>query len=711
MTRTPTRKVRLSRRDLLKVLQVGGLGAAATGAGLLGWQKNAAAQVTGSCRLCTMHCGVIATVQDGHLVRIEGDPTARTKGFICLHGQSMREVVHSPHRLTRPLKRQGDTFVELDWPTALQEIAQRLEAIKLAHGARAVALQTGWPFVRHPLIPFMTRFCQAFGTPNMATVASLCEATGRMGRSLTMGANHWPDVQKARTLFVWGANPYVTAPPFTHLMAAAARRDRHLVVIDPVKTEVARAASLHLQPIPGTDGILALGMIHVVLSNRWHNATFAEQHCGGLEELAASASAWPLQRVEQVTGVPADDVEKAARWFAQDTPSAIWEGLGVEHHKDGIQMVRAISALQAICGQVDVEGTAIPHAHAGPDFWTQQLPMQWRMTTPQPVPPPLDVKPIGYDTYPLFEAFNRQAQANLFANAVLEDDPYPLRGLLLWASNTLLTGPDTARNRKAFDKLDLLVVVDPFLTASAELADYVLPASTFAESPVVHGDADRVEKNALVPPQGGAWPDWRILFELARAAGLGRYFPWETFQEAWDAPRAPYMQDAKHQLMPQPMPPGTPVPRFPTPTGKIELRSTILEAYGYPGVPVFEEPAPSDATYPLMLVTGPRTRVYINSQFHQVPSVAAKLSHPPVGLHPDTAQAYGIQDGANVTVVTAAGRITMVAAVSAAVLKNVVVVPNGWAQASANLLTQSKHLDPVSGFPPFRSLRCRVEPG
>jgi anaerobic selenocysteine-containing dehydrogenase len=701
--------VRLSRRDLLKVLQVGGLGAAAAGAGLLGFQGRARATVQGVCRLCTMHCGVVATVENGHLVRVEGDPTSKTRGFVCLHGHSTPEVVHSPDRVKRPLKRVGDSFVEVGWDQALAEIAERMNRIKAQHGARAVAVQTGWPFVRHPLVPFLHRFCRAFGTPNLATVASLCESSGRMGRALTVGLNVMPDVGRARTLFVWGGNPWVTAPPFTHMVANAANRERHLVVIDPVRTELAALASLHLQLRPGTDGALAMGMLRIILANGWHDRAFVDEHCLGLEALRKSADEWPEERVERVTGVPARDFTQAARWFAQDGPTSVWEGLGVEHHTAGVQMVRAITCLEAVCGHLDVAGGGQLQQPPGPRGGSPFLPAQWRMNTPEPVPPPLDVTPVGYAEYPLFEAINRQAQANLFADAILDDKPYPLRGLILVASNALVTGPDSGRMKEAVHKLDLLVSVDPFLNTSGEMADYVLPSTTFAEAPVVRGNDDGVGANSLVAPQHEARPDWRIIFDLAGALGLGRYFPWTTFQEAMAAPRVPFMEDPAHEL--RPLAERAPSPRFPTASGKVELQSTLMARFGLEDVPRFDDPPPTTEQFPLTLVTGPRTKVFINSQFHAIPPVASKLRVPQAQIHAATAAPLGIKDGDSVVVSTEKSEVRMTAHVHEGLARDVVVVPGGWARANANLLTTTKNLDPVSGFPAFRSLRCRVRPG
>ncbi|MHB8872046.1 MAG: molybdopterin-containing oxidoreductase family protein [Myxococcaceae bacterium] len=718
--RRPLRSVwrtMLTRRSLLKVAQVAGVGAAAGGIALVGRDAGAEVKANGICRICTMHCGVVATTRGDRVVRVEGDPASGTRGFLCHHGYALREIVHSPNRLRAPLKREGAAFREISWAQAFEEIAGRLAEVKAKFGPQALAVQTGWPFVRHPLVHLLHRFCQAFGTPNLATVASLCEASLRMGKSLVAGTNLKPDLRHSKTLLVWGANPTFTAPPFAHACSAMALDGRTLIVVDPVRTELASQATLHLRPRPGTDLALALGMAQVLLAEGLIDQKYVEENCLGLEELRALAAKFPPERVEALTSVPREDVARAARLFAQNGPASTWDGLGIEHHPDGVQTVRAVTMLSALCGYLDVPGGQELFHRPGKRFFEEPLPQLYRLATPKPVPPPVTVKPIGYDEHPLYEVYNRQAQAMLFATAILEDKPYPLRALLLIGSNPLVTSPGAARMRAAAEKLSLLVTVDPFLSESAARSDYVLPASTFAEAAVVAAGEDdaKVARSGLVGEQHGSLPDWKIVFELARAVGLGEYFPWSSFQEAIDAPRVPYMVDPAHSPRPDPAPAGTPPPRFPTPSGKIELVSRLMERFGHPALPEWRErqerPETAGPGFPLYLVTGPRTRPYINSQFRHIPSIATKLTEPYAELHPDAARAAGVSDGQRIVVVSPRGKVSMRARVSDRVHPEAVVVPAGWGEASANLLTDPAALDPVSGFPAFRSGVCRVEPG
>ncbi|MBS1151514.1 MAG: BisC [Myxococcaceae bacterium] len=685
-----TRKWKLSRRELMKLAPLGGVAAAGAGAvGLL--TTKAQAKTRGTCRFCLMHCGVVATSRGSRLERVEGDLDSKTRGFLCLHGHALREVVHSHERLSQPLMRKGSAFVTLSWPDALGEIAKRLEAIKQKHGPESLLIQTGWPLVRHPLINLLHRFARAYGSPNVATVASLCEASVRMGQALVVGSKLSPDYQRSKTLVLWGANPWRTAPPFAQLVARKAEEGA-LVVIDPVRHESAALANEYLQVKPGSDGALALAMIHVVIEEKLYPEPFISEWTRGFDGLRALAARFKPGEVAGATGIEAERIAKVARRLAADAPTCIWPGLGVEHHVNGVQTVRALSALETLCGRfVDpVAQRAFLTPELGPD---QLLPALYRMSTAEPVPPPLTVRPLGYDEFPLFEVYNREAQGNLWPKAALTGKPYPIRALMLVASNALVTAPDPAEAAQACEKLELLVTIDTFLSASAQRSDFVLPAAGFAET--TDGD-----KPGLVPPQREAWPDWKIVFELARAMGLGRYFPWNDFREALAAQKTPWMEDAAHQ----PKTEGGPR-RFPTPSGKIEFQSAVLERFGFPPLPEWTAPTPApSAEFPLWLVVGPRTAPFINSQFRQIPSVRSKAPEPTVLLNPQS-----VPIGAQyVRLITPHGEVRVKVEATTQVAPGVAVLPAGWESLDVNRLLGPCALDPISGFPAFRGGVARV---
>lgn len=697
---------KLNRRDLMKAAPIAGVvaGLGVLGAGALDTASRASTK--GTCRLCLMHCGIIGHTTGARLEKVEGDRSSRTKGFLCEHGFALRELVHSGTRLQHPLVRRGDAFHEVSWEDALDEVAAGLERVKARHGAEAFLIQTGWPMVRHPLVNWLHRFARAFGSPNVSTVASLCEASLRMGQALTVGSKYAADVRSLKTLVLWGANPGVTAPPFLHVIAKKATGG-NLIVIDPVKTGLAREATLWVPIRPGTDGALALGLIHLVLENGWYDAAFMQANTLGLDELRALASNYSPPEVERLCAVPAAQVERIARLLAHEGPAGIWAGLGVEHHENGVQTLRALSSLEVLVGRFDGRQAARSVlTPPGPHFREAMLPALYDFETPQPVPPAVKARALGRDAYPLYEMFNREAQGQLLADAVLRDEPYPIRAVMLVASNALVTSQGTQRLEAAAEKLDLLVTIDPFFTASARRSDVVLPATTFAESPDVDAE-DQVSAHSLVRPQHEAWPDWRVVTELAKRLGLSHYFPWQTMHEATQQPRVRWLEDAEQQPRPAPT---VEAPKFATRSGRAEFKSQLLERAGHPGLPVWTPPTEAlTPEFPLRLVTGPRPRAYINSQFHDVPSVKARMRTAEVMIHSSAATPLGLRSGMPVKVSSPYGAIELTVVVTDDVQPECAVMAAGFEDANPNRLISPDKRDPISGFPAFRSGVCRVE--
>ncbi|HVP60357.1 MAG TPA: molybdopterin-dependent oxidoreductase [Myxococcaceae bacterium] len=690
-----SRRGRLSRRDLLRAAPIAGAGAAAVATGVVARAPAPARVTRGQCRFCLLHCDLRGRVSGSTLLRVDGDTAGETRGFLCQHGHALPSVVHSPERLRRPLVRRGDRLVETSWDEALGLIGERMAMVRARFGPEAVAFQTGWPLVRHPLMEWIQRLARAWGTPNVVSVASLCETSGRMGQALTVGSKYRHDLRQTRTLAIWGANPTHSTPLLAHVVAHKAT-DGRLVVVDPVRTELAAVATEHLAVRPGTDGALALGLVHLLVREGLVDRALLERETVGFEALAGLAATYPPERVAALTGVPADQVARVARLLGTETPTGIWSGLGVEHHENGVQTVRAIAALEALCrrsGEPEIRQDLTPVRTADA---TGPLPALPRFSTPEPVPPAVEAVPVGSGEHPLFEMFNREAQGNLLARAILEDRPYPVRALVLVASNALVTSPGSTALARAAEQLELLVSVDPFLTASGRRAHVVLPAATFAES------------EGVAPPQHEAWPDWKVVFALARVMGLGAWFPWTTWAEAERASRVPVPPPP--ELAPR-IEPGPGRPLVGTPSGKIELASGLLERAGHPALPEWTPPSlrPS-ADFPLMLVTGPRTRAYINSQFRQVARIRLLEPEAVVRVHPEAARASGLTHGDRVAIVSPVGRVELRLAVTTDVRQDVVVMPAGWEEANANLLIDGKRLDPISGFPAFRSGVCRLEP-
>ena len=346
---------------------------------------------------------------------------------------------------------------------------------------------------------------------------------------------------------------------------------------------------------------------------------------------------------------------------------------------------------------------------------------------------PVDEEPIGAAEYPVFYKTGGKAvpygQTVVFPDVVLSEKPYPIKALIVTGGNPALTLPDSNKVAEALQKLDLLVVISPFMTETAEMAHIVLPACTFLEKMglgMVYGINAGLPyvllRKQVVEPPGEAWADWKFWTELARRMGLGEYFPWNTDEEVVahllepsgvtleqlkENPCGVYY-DTKNYNARETF-------GFRTPSRKIEIYSKALEEAGFDPLPTHREPSESPVRtpevakeYPLILITGARMREYTHSQLRNMTQMRRRAPEPLAQIHPATAKKHDIVDGEMIVIETKRGSIKMKAKVTEDIAPQVVSIPHGWAQANANVLTDITHRDPISGYPEFKALLCRV---
>jgi anaerobic selenocysteine-containing dehydrogenase len=467
------------------------------------------------------------------------------------------------------------------------------------------------------------------------------------------------------------------------------RKDRgmKLAVVDPRRTRLAQHADLHLAVRPGTDLALALALLGVVVREARIDGEFVASNTLGFEELAAAVEPLTPQWAAALTGVDATLIERLAREIAAAKNASGATGLAIEHAPTGVQACRAIEALWAVTGNVGRPGGIKLLGGAGADAFATQRELA-------PTPPPIDQDPVGAKQHPLFTRLLGEAQGVLLPRAILEDDPYPVRALGVFGANPALSAPDSIEMQRALERLDLLVVADPEWSETARLADVVLPAASFLERDSFIAMRGIGEVPAAVRAPGQAWPDTRIVFELARRLGLSRYFPWADRSEARKA-----LAGARRPLDKA---------RYRTPSGKIELASARIAEAGLAAVPTPVGLPDPDPEFPLLLVTGLRRPGYCNSQMRGAPLVEGRVGPPTLRLAPKTAESLGVTAGQRVRVETAHGALDVDAHLDRDLLAGIVVLPHCDAEANANLLTSTSGLDPLSGFPNLRSVPCRV---
>ncbi|MFC1847684.1 molybdopterin-dependent oxidoreductase [Chloroflexota bacterium] len=676
-----------------------------------------------ACALCIACCGLNVHLRDDRIVGIKGMPEHPVnRGRICPKAAAIPGYAYAPDRLKHPLKKENGSWKRISWDEALDTIAAKLNEVKQKYSARALALQVGQAFIQQGLVTqeLQRRFTDVYGTPNVFNVDSLCFRLRVINRILTLGRMACHDPANARCVVLWAHNPEASYPPLDWLLRRR-RGDVRLIVIDVRKTGWAKRADLHVQPRPGTDAAVALSMINVIISEELYDREIVDKHTAGFDRLAEHVKDYSPERMEGITRVPAAAVRELARSFATTRPACIVQGFNaLDQTASGSQASRAIAILQVITGNFDVPGGFV----SPPRLRSNSIRLLEM----------LDGRPLGADQYPanwaVWDRTLAEGQAMVLPDAILGGHPYPVKMMIVSASNMLQSWPNTNKTRRALESLEFLVVMDVFKTETAELADIVLPAATFLEReepldifyPLTEG-IPYVMLRKKVMQYEECWPDAEFWFKLAERMGYQACFPWKSLEEVYDYSLEP--SELTVRYLREEKPEGvfygtTEYERYKsrgvrTPSGKIEIYSKTLEDLGQPPLPVFIEPHESPVgspdlarEYPLILTTGARVREFLHSQLRNIPKLQRLRPDPVAQIHPHTAYRYGIENCQTIAIETMRGRIEMIADVTEDILPDVVCIPHGWPGANANILTNEEPADPVVGNPCLKALLCRV---
>ena len=711
--------------------------------------KSETSVVASMCGVCPSGCGVNVHLVDGRIERLT-PLHDHPQGIVCPRGLQAKEIVYSPDRLLYPQRRAGKRgsgeFERISWDEAYDSIVQNLQKIAQKYGPEAACIYTGRGNFEYGLneafAPDGTAESSAnavlfpFGSPNTAGVGSLCYAAyGMIAPRACFGdymRNMLEDIDNADLILVWGENPTTDSSPINlpRLMKAK-KRGAQIIVIDHRRSETAHAARAEWIGVrPGTDGALALAMIHVLIAENLYDHEFVANWTHGFPELSEYVRQFSPEKVEKITGIPAERIRQLARQIAGARGCSILTYTGLEYSNSGVQAIRAMWTLQALAGHLDKPG--------GKLFKMPSRPQTNRILTE---PPPNAPDPIGKDVYPIYYEVRREAHAALLPQAILQDDPYPLRAMIVSGSSLITAWPNPGLWRRTLASLDFLVVVNRFPTADSQYADILLPATTLfeIESYMIY-DGYLQLRQRVIEPLGEARNDYLIFAELAKRLGYGHLWPQTEAALVDDALRSTGVtQDA---LREQPEGVSFVVPEmayakyergmlredgrsgFNTPTGKFEIASEWFRQHGYEPLPVYTEPVEGPLAnpelarqFPLVLNTGARTQSDFRSQHHNIPSLVRKHPHPLVNIHVSDAQKRGIEDGDEVIVVSPRGRAPFHAGVTEDIVPGVVEVnmggggplgPTAWQIGNVNELTDMENRDPISGFPVYKALLCDV---
>ena len=623
-------------------------------------------------RDCYDACGIVVTLEGGAIANVRGDPEhPLSRGKLCPkcsigYNGAWRDPAA---RLTRPLRRAGAKgdghFEPVSWDDALADIGSRLSAIAAEHGPETILATHYTGTISQLAYGFPMRLVHRLGATEVDP-DTVCNNAGHVALGYVYGDSETGfDPRAARDaacILVWGANPSASGPHVDeHWLRAAPGR---VVVVDPIRTETARVADLHLQPFPGTDAALAFALVHVIRRDGLVDLGFLREHTVGWEELEPLLEPCTPVWGEQVTGVPAALIEEAARVYGRG-PSLLWLGQGLQRQRTGGNVMRACALLPAVTGNLGRPGAGFLYLNGSASRGIDG----------------------GYVTAPHLARSAMPAKVSQMHLAERLEDAAASRALLAWNVNIAASNPEQARLRRALQRDDLFtVVLELFQTDTADLADYVLPAASFLEFDdlvVPYFDLALSAQAKTAEPPGEALSNQEIIRRLARAMDLDD----PELREPDDAIIATLLARSGLDLdFAQLAARGT-VPlgdepviqfadlSFPTPSGRVELASARAALDGHPRTPL--PLADERPTGDRLRLLSPASPWILNDSFANDAKVLRQAGPATVLLHPADAADRGLADGDEAALENAAGRLVLRVVVSDVVQPGVAVSHKG----------------------------------
>ncbi|MFH1294130.1 MAG: molybdopterin-dependent oxidoreductase [Pseudomonadota bacterium] len=681
------------------------------------------------CRSCHGGCGVIAHVKDGKVIKVEGDSESPiSHGTLCSKGLAITQLAYHPDRILYPMKKGDNGWERITWDEALDTVIGKFKEVIKEHGPESIVIGqgTGRDYESH-----LYRFANLLGTPNVLTAGHMCYVSRVAATLITCGNLPICDYKaEPKCIVMWACNPQWTNPDEYKGEGfwRAYKKGSKLIVIDPRKGFLAKKAYLWLQLRPGTDAALAFGFLHVIIDEGLYDEEFVKNYIHGWEEFKERVKEYPLERVEEITWVKKELIRKAARIYATVKPACINWGVPTEQTLNCTDCTRLLTGLMAVTGNLDVAGGNV-------FFVPPPVRTVSQFSRHKDLSPEQRKKRLGGEQYKLASRV-ALITPKVAWDAILTGKPYPLKAGLLCGTNPVITRANAREAYEALKKIDFLAVIDFFLTPTAELADIFLPAGTWLEQNHVadnwkrHGYALARQKAVEI---GECWQDHKIFQELGKKMGQEW---WDTVEDALDYLLEPtgltweqfkekgYLkgEQAYYKYKEK---------GFSTPTGKVELYSTVLEKWGHDPLPKYTEIPESPVSrpdlledYPYILNAGLRTPTFFHSANRMIPWLREIRPDPIVEIHPETAKKHGIEEGDWVYITSPRGRAKERAKLNDGIDPQVIVAEHGWwfpevkdpghgwDTANINILTDNSHesMDPVMGATNLRVLLCNISP-
>lgn len=680
------------------------------------------------CSYCGMQCGMNIRVNDhtGEVVGIE--PRYEwpiNQGRLCPKGVTAYQQVEHPDRILRPLIKKNGKFVESSWEEAYDVIERKFKEIQAKYGRDALSVYGGVSMTnekcylvgKYARVGLQTKHIDYNGRYCMSSAAGGFNATLGMDRGSTLP---WPDLMHSDCFFLSGSNTAECHPTSITWFWRGRDRGAKLIVADPRETPTARIADVHLDLRPGTDSALANGIAHILVKEGYVDEEYVAQRVNGYEELKQTLEQFTPEYTSRLTGVAKEKIIKAAHIYGQAQKSVVMFARGAEQQRKGVDNVGCYTNLALLRGQIGKFASGVAtftgqgNGQGGREHGQKAdlLPGYRKLTDPEAIKyvssiwgiDPAEMPGPGVSAYEMLDSIHHGT----------------VRAMHVICSNPAVSSPNAEHVWKALEKLEFLVVNDFFLSETAEFADVVLPATTWAEDEgtTTNTEGRVIKINRIRKPLGESKTDWVIMKEIAERMGRGKYFQYENAEQIFNELRIAskggkadyygitYEKIEKNQGVFWPCPdvdhPGTPYmyqDSFPTPDGKANFRVVEWQEAG----------EIQSKEFPEILTTGRVVFHYLSgNQTRRIDFLMEKCPEPYAEMHPEMASKYNLQDGEEVELETRRTKMKLKVRLTKAIRKDTVFVPYHWGkELSINQLT-NPCLDPVSRMPEFKVCAVRL---
>ncbi|MEQ8748092.1 molybdopterin-dependent oxidoreductase [Pyruvatibacter sp.] len=709
------------------------------------------------CAACDIACTVVGEVQKGRVTKVRSSDNPIFRDNICMKGIIAPKGLAHPNRILHPLRRVGERgsgeWEQVTWDDAMRDIGTRLKKVIADHGPEAWAVSTSqWNTATdHGL---GRRIMNHVGSPNWISGVALCAGNTAAVNRFTYGWFPFGDFANTKCIVLMGHNPrrHSWTPLYNSIRSAQAKGAK-LIVMDPRRSSSAERADIWLPLKVGSDAAMMFGWLKVIIDEELYDKEFVKNWTIGFEDLKQRVNEFPLERVAKLTGCDPEMIAEAARVYATSGPAIIpWTPI-TDMQRNSTSGIRLQTILRSICGNVDVPGGELLQGF-NPDIINEsEIEMHDVLSDEQ------KAKQLGSKEHPAFtyrgqlpfrEPTKRvygQEYANLVMGchmatpsatfrAMAGEGEYPVKAFFFLGNNPLMSFANMPLIQKAMMNQDLIVAHEQFMTPSAQLADYVLPADSWLERPWLHDmfgwmSTVRFSEQAMEPP-GECRSTFSFWKSIAGALDRPELVPWQTLEDFYDY-RVARTGKTFGELVQTDVYFKTPAFKtyeqtgFATPSGKVELKSSILEDLGFDPLPYFREDPPKDENYPLLMFTGVREDGFFQTGHRHIPEMRARHPEPEIFLNEKTARAAGVKEGEWVTVENQLGRIKAKLAIKDAMPDDLVRVPHGWWKpemqqgighlsgaldySDAQLCRDDPDfLDREQGIPHIKGIPCRVAP-